>query len=736
MQGVINAINSNNQSAFTAQIFSTSNGLIKVISKEQGTVNDGSFVNVSTSSGAISAMIRPMVGGSNPVCYTVIQSKLDEHVIYADSRLGVIKHGGKVLNTNFNSNAKQFTNVAGKRMYELKNWLGSVISVVRDLKYWTKQDGQSTKVEYNTSFEGGDELMFHANIDAEYTKSSTQVAEGNYSLYLNAQTDNRSHYGPNIIHQFVQTGDKLLIDLKAFYQGNTSGWNNSQGGRWVYELQNEQGGNLYESNGTTRQWRAISITGNANSWNNYSVNFTIPQTYNADGTPYTGKIRIHSYAWVSPVHNPTYFDEFKMQILPHDYVAPTNQNYYFSAVIEMSADYHEFGQTMEGRGFVGSLNYRYGYQGSEKDNEVNSSNGTSYTTEFRQLDTRLGRWFSSDPVFQPWQSSYTSMDNDPVNLTDVMGDVAGDGPRAHSVPKAHQSGNSGNSKNSYSPARQKVKQTEAKNPKSKSKNTNNKSNSNTSSKEQKSSNYQKEIDNTVSNNGNPIKQYGWTCGVSAISKLFAELNPEEYEAAVKGLIDEGKYKVKNGGMIKANDKINEAIQNDDKGSWSRFTDMVMVGALRSTFNTRHKFDPQGNSNIVDGTLPNEVRRILRKVGLKVGHYEYYTKETEKDFKRIKTAIDNEQEVLLFVAYEHWQTSDPEKEVNKDAKEDGKLYNSAVHGIHYVVLNEITYDSQTDTYTLKVWDYGQVNSLRTFEAKGLEKLQSGLKGYWVVEGLRK
>ncbi len=72
--------------------------------------------------------------------------------------------------------------------------------------------------------------------------------------------------------------------------------------------------------------------------------------------------------------------------------------------------------------------YMYGYQGSEKDNEVNSSNGTSYTTEFRQLDTRLGRWFSSDPVFQPWQSSYTSMDNNPVNYTDVRGlDPKGDG---------------------------------------------------------------------------------------------------------------------------------------------------------------------------------------------------------------------------------------------------------------------------------------------------------------------
>lgn len=50
--------------------------------------------------------------------------------------------------------------------------------------------------------------------------------------------------------------------------------------------------------------------------------------------------------------------------------------------------------------------------------------GNSYTTEFRQLDPRLGRWFSPDPVFQPWQSPYTSMDNDPINLTDVMGDCA------------------------------------------------------------------------------------------------------------------------------------------------------------------------------------------------------------------------------------------------------------------------------------------------------------------------
>ena len=78
---------------------------------------------------------------------------------------------------------------------------------------------------------------------------------------------------------------------------------------------------------------------------------------------------------------------------------------------------------MAGRGFSGS--YRFGYQGSEKDNEV-SGDGNSYTTEFRQLDPRLGRWFSVDPVFQPWQSPYTSMDNNPIGLNDVTGRKAGD----------------------------------------------------------------------------------------------------------------------------------------------------------------------------------------------------------------------------------------------------------------------------------------------------------------------
>lgn len=48
----------------------------------------------------------------------------------------------------------------------------------------------------------------------------------------------------------------------------------------------------------------------------------------------------------------------------------------------------------------------------------------SYTTEFRQLDPRIGRWLSLDPKASemPWQSPYVSMDNNPIWYNDPLGD--------------------------------------------------------------------------------------------------------------------------------------------------------------------------------------------------------------------------------------------------------------------------------------------------------------------------
>jgi len=87
--------------------------------------------------------------------------------------------------------------------------------------------------------------------------------------------------------------------------------------------------------------------------------------------------------------------------------------------IRNSSDYSPFGVELDGR-TVSVDGYRYGYQGSEKDNEFKGE-GNSYSTEFRQLDPRLGRWLSLDPKPEVGISTYTSMDNNTILYNDVLG---------------------------------------------------------------------------------------------------------------------------------------------------------------------------------------------------------------------------------------------------------------------------------------------------------------------------
>jgi RHS repeat-associated protein len=87
-----------------------------------------------------------------------------------------------------------------------------------------------------------------------------------------------------------------------------------------------------------------------------------------------------------------------------------------------ATDYFPFGMQMPGRVFVDGEGYRYGFNGMEKENAVNED---GYTTFYRQLDTWSGRWESVDPKVaqMPWQTSYCSMDNNPISFTDPLGDI-------------------------------------------------------------------------------------------------------------------------------------------------------------------------------------------------------------------------------------------------------------------------------------------------------------------------
>ena len=85
-------------------------------------------------------------------------------------------------------------------------------------------------------------------------------------------------------------------------------------------------------------------------------------------------------------------------------------------------DYYPFGMPMPGRTFS-SDQYRYGFNGMEKDDEMGKGDGNSYDFGARLYDPRLGRWLSLDPLARkyPSMSPYIFTGNNPVLFVDYDG---------------------------------------------------------------------------------------------------------------------------------------------------------------------------------------------------------------------------------------------------------------------------------------------------------------------------
>ena len=83
------------------------------------------------------------------------------------------------------------------------------------------------------------------------------------------------------------------------------------------------------------------------------------------------------------------------------------------------SDYYPFGMTEPGRSWNAG-DYRFGYTGHEKEEDLASG---VYTTEYRLLDTRLGRWLCVDPLYMkyPGMSSYNYCGGNPLVLVDNDG---------------------------------------------------------------------------------------------------------------------------------------------------------------------------------------------------------------------------------------------------------------------------------------------------------------------------
>jgi RHS repeat-associated protein len=96
---------------------------------------------------------------------------------------------------------------------------------------------------------------------------------------------------------------------------------------------------------------------------------------------------------------------------------------YYQAQVKTHADYYPFGMEMEGR-TASSLNYRYGFNGKEKDQAGEFSAGqTHYDYGFRIYNPVWGKFLSVDPLTGSYSmlTPYQFASNTPIQAIDLDG---------------------------------------------------------------------------------------------------------------------------------------------------------------------------------------------------------------------------------------------------------------------------------------------------------------------------
>jgi RHS repeat-associated protein len=95
--------------------------------------------------------------------------------------------------------------------------------------------------------------------------------------------------------------------------------------------------------------------------------------------------------------------------------------YLKSQNIKSHSDYYPFGMQMPGRN-GNSGEYRYGFQGQEKDDEIKGE-GNSVNYKYRMHDPRIGRFFAVDPLARkyPFYSPYAFSGNQVIHMIELEG---------------------------------------------------------------------------------------------------------------------------------------------------------------------------------------------------------------------------------------------------------------------------------------------------------------------------
>lgn len=260
-----------------------------------------------------------------------------------------------------------------------------------------------------------------------------------------------------------------------------------------------------------------------------------------------------------------------------------------------------------------------------------------------------------------------------------------------------------------------------------------------------------ELENRIANShSSRVNSIGgtWFCGISAVSDLVINNNPEGYVQAVMDLVRTGKGKFfPDGKEIKLPKHLKNATTKELL-YWSNSehtVDLVFGGSIREKHNGllgikkmfRKNSMPRFNqgfeikyeqmfgmdkSSFYEGTLPSQTEKMLRTCGLQIDKKKIKRSSTIKDLKIIEAAVSSGLTPIV-LDNDLIRKGTPAIKVKDFIRKKGK---------HYLPIYQFKFFIDTDgveKITIQFWEYG---ALKTAVTRTVEQVIGGMKGYWIPE----
>jgi len=291
---------------------------------------------------------------------------LREHHIYGSSRLGLQAYDAYNAPSNFER-------IVGDKRYELTNHLGNVLSVIDDRKIIESDTQLLSSDTFDSNIgawipdgSGSPQLSFYPQTRSLRVTASANDSGAKKTLNLVAGMQ-------VVVNIKVSKSDASPIMLKIKYGAITM---------YTFPIANNEN--------TT----AVFI---APATGTFSIGVALNAGYPSGSLFYIDDF----YAYSIPLLSTDYISLFVPNVLSYN-------------------DYYPFGMLVPNR--HSNHDYRYGFNGKEKDDEIKGGEGNSYDFGARLYDSRVGRWHSTDNVIKAEKSSYQFAGNNPIVNIDPDGE--------------------------------------------------------------------------------------------------------------------------------------------------------------------------------------------------------------------------------------------------------------------------------------------------------------------------